>query len=229
MTVTTRPLPRRRLLRFALAGCAGLALAACSIGEPAPSDHFYRLTLNPPPPASTVRVAEGTALVENFQVSGVLNQRALLWTTTGAELQQYSYHFWSEPPARAMQDAMVRLLRQADAFDEVVTPGYRQRPEWIIRGQVDRLELIGPGGGEGGVQAARVATTMTVTDGYGERIVLTRAYEETVPVDDGSVAAGARGINHGMEQIYGRFLQDLQAASFPPAGQRDRPIGRPRR
>lgn len=228
MLVTTRTLSRRRLLRLAASVAAAGVAAACSIAEPAPADHFYRLSLNPPPPQGTEQVAEGTALVETFEVSGVLNQRALLWTTTGAELQQYSYHFWSEPPARALQDAMVRLLRRANAFPEVVTPGYRQRPEWIISGQVDRLELMGPSGGDGGVEAARVAMTLTVTDGYGEQIVLTRSYEETVPVDNGTVAEGAQAINRGMEQIYARFLQDLQAATFPPPG-RGRPIGRPRR
>lgn len=224
----TTPLPRRRLFRLGLGACAGLALAGCSLAEPAPSDHFYRLTVDPPVAAGGGPVAEGTALVETFDVSGVLNQRALLWTTTGTELQQYSYHFWSEPPARALQDAMVRLLRRSNAFTEVVTPGYRQRPEWIVRGQVNRLELMGPSGGDAGVQSARVGMTLTVTDGYGEAIVLTRAYQETVPVEDGSVAAGARALNTGVEAVYARFLGDLRAAAFPPPGERRRAIGRPR-
>ncbi|SOD91822.1 ABC-type transport auxiliary lipoprotein family protein [Caenispirillum bisanense] len=223
----TAPLPRRHLLRLGLAAGATLALAGCSLAEPAPADHFYRLTVEPPVGPGGGAVAEGTVLVENVQVSGVLNQRALLWTTSGTELQQYAYHFWSEAPARALQDAMVRALRTSGAFGEVVTPGYRQRPEWIVRGQVDRLELIGPSGSDAGVQSARVGMTLTVTDGYGETIVLNRAYQETVPVDDGTVAAGARALNRGVETIYGRFLADLRAASFPPPG--DRPLGRPRR
>ncbi|GAA0581132.1 ABC-type transport auxiliary lipoprotein family protein [Caenispirillum bisanense] len=219
------PLPRRLA---AVAAAAGL-LAACSIGEPAPADHFYRLTVAAPAAAGAAAgpVAEGIAMVQSFEVSGVLNQRALLWTTSGVELQQYSYHFWSEPPARALQDALVQVLRDTGAFTEVVTPGFRQRPDWTIQARVNRLELVGPSGSDSGVQSARVAISFTVTDGYGETVVLTRSYEEEPAVGGGSVAEGARALSTAVETIYGRFLQDLRATAFTTAT--ERPLGRPRR
>lgn len=216
------PLLRRLVVATVVAGL----LAACSLAEPAPSDHFYRLTVQAPADAGAGRVVDGVAMVQSVEVSGVLNQRALLWTTSGVELQQYSYHFWSEPPARALQDALVRVLRDTGAFTEVVTPGFRQRPDWIIQARVNRLELVGPSGGDSGVQSARVAIGFTVTDGYGETVALTRGYEEGPTVAGGSVADGARAISAAVEAIYGRFLRDLRAADMVvPA---ERPLGRPR-
>lgn len=136
---------RRAFLRLGLATLTAVGLAACSLGEPAPSDHFYRLGASVP--ADIVRAAvpaEGNALIPPFEASGVLNQRALLWTENGVELQQYNYHFWAEPPALMFQEATANVLRAAGAFEAVVEPSYRARPDWIIRGRIRNLEVIGP-------------------------------------------------------------------------------------
>jgi ABC-type uncharacterized transport system auxiliary subunit len=200
---------RRRLLGLGVATLAAIGLAACSAADPAPSDHFYRLGTAPPASAVTATPAEGKALVPPFQASGVLNQRALLWTENGVELQQYSYHFWAEPPAQLFQEATANALRASNVFDAVVEPSYRQRPDWIIQGRIRHLELIGSSGEDSAVRGARVTLSFLVSDPDDERVLLDRSYEENLPVPNGSVAAAAAVIGDATEAIMVRFLQDL--------------------
>ncbi|WP_404380207.1 ABC-type transport auxiliary lipoprotein family protein [Caenispirillum salinarum] len=201
---------RRRALGLGLAAVAAAGLAACSVGDPAPTDHFYRLNVNIPAGVSVPGPpAEGKALVQPFDAAGVLNQRALLWTENGVELQQYSYHFWAEPPAQLFQKATAGAVRAANVFEAVVEPSFRARPDWIVRGRIRNLEVIGPSGEESAVRGARVALTMMVTDPDDERVLLDRDYEESVTVPTGTVSAAAAAIGAATEGILARFLQDL--------------------
>lgn len=209
------PATRRRALRLGAALVAAAGLAACSVGEPAPSDHFYRLGASVPAgtaPAATP--AEGKALVPPFEASGVLNQRALLWTENGVELQQYSYHFWAEPPAQMFQEAAANALRSAGIFEAVVEPSYRARPDWIVQGRIRNLEIIGPSGEDSAVRGARVALTMTVSDPDSERVLLDRAYEESVTTPTGTVSSAAAAMGDATEAILARFLQDLSGVEL---------------
>lgn len=211
-------LSRRRALALGLAGTAALGLSGCGIADPAPKDHFYRLAVDAPAGVADGRPpVEGQVLVPSLEGGGVLNQRALLWTTNGVQLQQYSYHFWAEPPAELFQDTLVNTLRAANTFQGVIQPSHRQRPDWIIRGRIRRLELIG-GGADSPVQQARVGLTLLVTDPDDERVLMERAYDETVPVPDGTVAAGAAALGRATETIYRRFLGDLAGLEFRKTG-----------
>lgn len=196
---------RRRIL--GLAAVATMGLGACSLGQPAPSDHFYRLDIDvPAASAYTGATAEGRALVAPFEATGVLNQRALLWTENGVELQQYSYHFWAEPPARMFQEATVNALRATDAFEAVVQLSYRQRPEWVVQGGIQKLEVIGE---NSAVRGARVALSFLVRDEDGGRVLMDRTYEETASVPGGTVASAVVAIGDATETILTRFLHDL--------------------
>lgn len=209
------PLSRRRLMGTGLAVAGALGLAACGVVEPVPRDHFYRLQVVPPAGVADGRPpAEGAALVPPFDAGGVLNQRALLWTRGGLQLQQYSYHFWTDSPAKLFQEALVATLRAADSFERVATPPFRQRPDWLINGALEHLELIGGSGEDSAVQSARVRLTLKVSDADDERLLLERSYEETVPVPNGTVAQGAAAVGTATEAILLRFLRDLAGLDF---------------
>lgn len=83
---------------------------------------------------------------------------------------------------------------------------YRQRPEWVVQGGIQKLEVIGE---NSAVRGARVALSFLVRDEDGGRVLMDRTYEETASVPGGTVASAVVAIGDATETILTRFLHDL--------------------
>lgn len=201
---------RGRVLRQALAVITVSVLAACGGPAAVEKDTFYRLS--PPsltsPAGQSVRYA-GVADVRPFLADGVLSQRAIAYRSEAQEsvVQQYSYHFWADPPPVALQQALVQTLRSSGLFKMVVDPSLRVTTDYDVQGRVVQLEHIRS---EQATPAqAAVTMELSLVQKRGNALLLQKTYQRHVDAADGSVAAMRDAAAAAVEAIFADFLRDL--------------------
>lgn len=197
---------RRQSVRW----CVVLTLmfAACAAG-PAPIDHFYRIEVAAPSNKSGSPLS-GTLHVDRLRSDVMVGQRSLLYRPQGAsaELRQHGYHRWIDPPAVALQTALVRYLRDAVAAEVVMESNARTRPDYTVSGRIHRFERVldtAP------IVVVEIDLTVTGTDG---RLLVHEKYAEQRAASD--VAESATAIGDAVHSIFERFLVDLGRSADQP-------------
>ena len=192
-----------------LAGCLGSA-------PPLPRDHYYRLLVSGPAEISAEGRLAGVMRVELLQADGLLRERPLLYSQSGAshEVQQHNYHYWTDAPPRMLQDQLVSYLRQSNIARSVVTPDMRVRADYQISGKVKRLERL-LGGGPPRVFVEMELALVRLSD---NALVLVDNFAEQEPEGGDDVASAIIALNKATGRVFGRFLSLAQRASAPMAG-----------
>lgn len=197
-------MPFRRILPLLVV----LTVAACA-QPPVPVDTFYRLEVAEPPDAGA-QVFDGVVEVRAFDADGLAAERALVYSEPGSPtLRQYSYHFWVEAPAVAVQRELADHLRVTGLFKQVVTPRFRVSPDLEIQGRIARLEQYIEGDG-----SARVLVDLELgaqRTGRGLGLVMLESYRVERPAADASPAAAAAAFRSALAEVFGRFTTDLAA------------------
>ncbi len=192
-----------------LAGCMGSA-------PPVPRDHFYRLQVSGPATSRAEAPFPGVMLVDRLGANGLLRERPLLYSASGAqfEVQQYNYHYWTDPPPRMLQDQMVSYLRRGGIAGAVVTPEMRIRADYQISGKVKRLERL-LGGGPPRVAVEIELSLIRLSD---DSLVLVDSFAEQELVAGDDVKSAIVAINRATGRIFDRFLSRALRAAPRGAG-----------
>ncbi len=192
-------------MRRIVLGVAALMLVSCS-QPPVPQDHFYRLQITGPETALQTPRLAGTLEVANLQADGLISGRPIVFTEKGRafELSEYHYHFWTEPPADMLGDALVTYLRGAGVAREVTTPELRLEPDYVMTGKIRRLEQV-----RGNPTKVAAALEVALRDRKEDRLMLVRNYEVEKEVSGGGVAEAVVGLNAAVSEIYGRLVADI--------------------
>jgi ABC-type uncharacterized transport system auxiliary subunit len=192
-----------------LAGCFGSA-------PPVPRDHFYRLLVSSP----TARLP-GVLRVEPFQADGLLRERLLLYSVSGAshEVQQHNYHYWTDAPPQMLQDQLVTYLRQSKVARSVVTPDMRVRADYQVTGKVKRLERL-LGGGPPRVVVELELALVRLSD---NALLLVDNFGDEEPEDGNDVGSAVVALNKATRRVFDRFLDRALTAVSPMAGDLTKP------
>ncbi|MDX2143996.1 MAG: ABC-type transport auxiliary lipoprotein family protein [Rhodospirillaceae bacterium] len=186
---------------FAVAVVA--AVAACS-SAPVPIDTFYRLEPRSAPVARAGGPIKGVAEVTPLRGEGVINERAILYRAGTSRLRQYSYHFWADTPAAMLQRDLIDALRNAKAFERVVTPELRLNRDYEISGTIRKLEHDVTSGSR-----AVMEIELAVRKINGNQIVLMKTYSAELSASDDEVSAAVDGFAGALSQIIAAFIADL--------------------
>lgn len=195
---------------LALAAALGLMLGACASRGPARQDHFYPLApAIQVTPAAEAPVA-ATLLVTQPSARRLTVGRELVFRRDDrpGEVQRYTYHLWAEPPAAAIASALIAALREARLFAFVIAPGQRARADFLLTGELRRLEHL-PSANPPQVAAE---IHLTLVDGYDRRPLSAHLYQGTEPTgpEDGPPAAAAAS-DRLLGRLLGEAVRDLQA------------------
>ena len=192
-----------------LAGCFGSA-------PPVPRDHYYRLLVSSPVDLSAEGHIANVIRVEPLQADGLLRERPLLYSESGAsyEVQQHNYHYWTDAPPHMLQDQLVTYLRQSNIARSVVTPDMRVRADYQISGKVKRLERL-LGGGPPRVFVELELALVRLSD---NTLLLVDSFAEQEPEAGNSVGSAIVALNKATGRVFRRFLGEAQRASAPMAG-----------
>lgn len=197
-----------------LSGCFGSA-------PPVPRDHYYRLLVSSPADISVEGRLAGVVRVESLQADGLLRERPLLYSESGAshEVQQHNYHYWTDSPPQLLQDQLVTYLRQSKIARSVVTPDMRVRADFQISGKVKRLErLLG-----GGPPRVFVEVELALVRLSDNALLLVDNFSDQEPEAGKGVGSAIMALNKATGRVFDRFLNRAQQAISPMAGDLTRP------
>ena len=133
----------RRQLCILAALAVLLTAAACG---KAPQTNFYTIDLPAPSEVGAAPAAVQVG-VDRPRASHLLRQDRIVYFTTGKELNFYQYHRWAEPPVFLVQSALIRQLRSAGLFDNVVPYRAQKGLDYVVRGRLLAMEEVDTPGG----------------------------------------------------------------------------------
>jgi len=197
-----------------LAGCFGSA-------PPVPRDHYYRLLVSGQADMTAGSRLAGVVRVEPLQADGLLRERPLLYSGSGAsyEVQQHNYHYWTDAPPQMLQDQLVTYLRQKEIARSVVTPDMRVRADYQISGKVKRLERL-LGGGPPRVFVELELALVRLSD---NALLLVDNFAEQEPEAGNDVGSAVVALNKATGRVFDRFLARATDAVAPMAGDLAKP------
>ena len=191
--------------RFLAALLTLIPLTAC-IQPEIPQDRYYRIVVGKPEATSARPPLDGPLEVDRPDADGLLGARPIVYAEADRpnELQEYSYDFWTEPPALMLQSELVGYLRAARIADLVVTPGLRVNAAFRLSGRLRRLEQL-----VGEQSKVLVEIEFAVRDNRRGRITLLKTYRaEAIPVD-ASLPAAVDAFGKAFTAIVARLTADL--------------------
>lgn len=114
-----------------------LLLVACG----APRTNNYTLSFNP--------MAGGSAALPKSQVgvaapraSHLLRQDRIVYFTGDNQVNSYHYHRWAEPPVFMLQSLLIRQLRSAGLFDDIVPFRAQKGLDYVLQGRLLAMEEV---------------------------------------------------------------------------------------
>ena len=131
--------------RLRLHVVAVVVLGIClSCGAKAPPTHYYVLDLPAPAPASAR--LQHTAVLVPLRVTRVIGQGRIVYRESPEQVGFYEYHRWAEDPEDGVTRLLLRELMARGTFSSVVPFDGRTRADFILRGELRRLEEDDYGG-----------------------------------------------------------------------------------
>lgn len=204
-----RPAARHRSARIhraVMAAATLLVLTACGTAQPVPSEHFYRLDITPPKALPKPKL-EGVVEVRRFEADNVTADRSIVYTTSAhrLELKSYNYHLWAESPTVMLRDGLIGALRAAGAAGEVAAPKDRVNPDYVITGEIKRMEQVV------GTQPARAVLQieLALRKAQGGKLLMLKDYRVERDVEGDGINAFAVAMNNAASELFARFVADL--------------------
>jgi len=203
-----------RSRHLAIAACAALILAACSIGKPIPEATTYIVE----PPAPPARAAAGqrpeTLRMGNVRVAAAFAGNSLVYRADDVQYTSDPYQAFIADPAAMLGNQMAAWLDRAGPFKAVAQPGSAQSAKsapYVLEATV--TELYGDFRA-GATPAAVMTVQFALVDESGPRA--TTAYERTigrrVDLAHASPEALVRGYGKALAGILDQLSTDLQGA-----------------
>jgi ABC-type uncharacterized transport system auxiliary subunit len=120
-----------------------MAVGGCLSG-PAPTDQFYQLELPDPQRQFDTPPLGGTLQVTRPWANALTGERPLLYRqdSESTQVHRYAYHRWVDSPTIMIQQEMTRYLRTSHLADQVVTPKFRVKVDYILSCQILKLERL---------------------------------------------------------------------------------------
>ena len=183
----------------------GIVVTACSQAV-VPKDSFYRLQANTPKLVYNNQLFAGSVEVQRFSADGLMANRPIAYSNYQSphQLNEYHYHFWTEPPPIMIRDQMVDYLRAAKVASRVVTPELRIASEYIISGKIKRFEHV-----RGGSEYAAVELELAARNRESGDLLYLGTYGVKTPVADSGVSSAVQSINRSVQEIFAQFLNHI--------------------
>jgi len=179
-----------------LAGCGG------SIHYP----KYYSLEIPPVPvkAADDSRFA-GTVAIRRFESARYLRRGPIVYRPVPEETGFYQYHRWVTDPAEMVTTAFIDAVRSSRLFSSVQRYDGQNGREYLLFGQVARLEEIDYGG-EVRVIAKLSAELINLRTGNTD---WTGDADETLRVEERSVNSVVLEMSHAVQKSIDRLITSL--------------------
>jgi ABC-type uncharacterized transport system auxiliary subunit len=173
-----------------------------------PRDIFHRIEAPPPAAAAPAPVLDGVLEIDRLRGEAVLAALPLLYrrSASSQEILRYGYHLWTDPAPVMLQRAIGARIEASGWVARVVYPEQRVRPDYVLRGRIERLEH------HRDEHVAVIALQLDLVEEQRGRPVHSGHYTERVEAADASVGASVEAYGIGLGRILERFWQELEDA-----------------
>ena len=181
-----------------------LTLGGCLSG-PAPTDQFYQLTLSEPAQSFSTPPLNGTLQVRRPEANALTGERPLLYrhNSQSTQVYRYAYHRWVDSPTILIQQEMTRYLRMSHLADQVITPQFRVKVDYILTCQILKLERLIDG-------SPRVVMELElgITSIQDNKALHLKTYREEQSANGEEINDSVVAYNQALSKILSRFLAD---------------------
>ncbi len=180
-------------------------LTACAQPE-VPAERFYRLQIQPPEASLPQPGIQGVVEV-TFTAEGIVDDRNINYSKaeTPNEVSGYTYRLWHKPPKVMLRDQLIAYLRAAGVAQKVVAPEKRASPQYLINGQIKRLEMI-----DGSVPHAIVALELALVEARTDKLLTLGVYDVSVTARSNAVADAVAAMEKALADIFAKFVEDIK-------------------
>lgn len=169
-----------------------------------PATKYYKLDL-PPVPAAAGPTASAALQIAPFRSPSLLRQDRIVYRPSPVEVGFYEYHRWAELPNDTVTKALADELRRRQVFRSVDISDSEEKPGYILRGSIDRLQEVDYGGAVR-VQASISAQLEDPADG---RVIWSGSKSSECVVARSDVQAVVAAMGQASEQNISHLTADL--------------------
>ncbi len=205
--MTAHRSPAAGLRALAAAVLVTVGIAGCGSAPPVPEDQYYRLQAVLAEAPFAAPKFDGTLEVERFNADGLTAGRPIVYSERGdpSRLQEYHYHFWTQPPTIMLRDEVVAFLRAANVAKTVVTPEMRLNPDYVMAGKIRRLEQV-----VGSPGATVLEVELAIRRPADGKLVFLKSYRHEAPQTTPGVKPAVNALNEAFAIMLSDLLADLR-------------------
>ena len=144
-----------------------------------------------------IRPLAGNVDVRDFRIRKAFEQTRIAVRSESHELNYYYYHHWAARPSSVIPSGIFRRCAR----------GFTNKPDFIIQGQVDRVERIE----KERIAAAHLSAVLELTDEKTDSSIVRHSFDLTVDLKkDKSMNGFARAISYLLEQESLVFIEKMK-------------------
>jgi len=196
---------KRTLITIVLSLTALKILTSC--GGRARYPNYYTLNLPAPPDPPAAENVHASVAIREFRAPAYLRQGAIVYKSSPEQIGFYAYHRWAINPCEFVTNSVIERLRAGGHFARVKPYDGRPDVEYVISGQLEKLEEIDYAGGV----KVEVAISAQMTNLVTRTTVWTNAVSETGDVNKSDVPAVVTEMNRTMERAIEKLLSPMPA------------------
>ena len=197
---TMRARPNRRLG----AAVSVLALAVgLACGGKVPPTFYY--VLNLPSPAPAAEALEHTAVLMPIRAGRVVRQGRIVYRESPEQVGFYEYHRWAEDPPQSVGRSLLRHVRARGTFASVAPFDGRTRADFILRGELTRLEEVD----HGGSVRAEVELYLELVHSATARVIWSSSATESGAVTESAVRSVVAGMSAAANKAISKLAGQL--------------------
>ncbi len=187
-----------------MAVCFVLATLIISVGcgGAAKYPNYYTLHMQPPVDPPAQQGVRTSLAVREFRSPAYLRQGAIVYKTSPEQIGFYNYHRWAVDPREFLTNAVAERLRASGNFTQVKLYDGRSDIDYVLTGQLEKLEEIDY---EGGVKV-EVAISAQMTNLATGAQVWSNAVSEVGTVDKRDVPTVVAEMNRTMDRAIEKLL-----------------------
>ena len=191
---------KQHLVAVLIASAALIMLVGC--GGAVKYPNYYTLHLAAPPDPPVQEGVRTSLAIRQFRSPTYLRQGAIVYKTSPEQIGFYNYHRWAVDPREFVTNAVADHLRASGNFAQVKLYDGHSDIDYVLSGQLEKLEEIDY---EGGIKV-EVAISAQMTNLATGAQVWSNAVSEVGTVDKRDVPTVVAEMNRTMERAIEKLL-----------------------